>query len=113
MLTAIKSGFRSETLKKILEAAEQDRTRRQARLTHDIKRLEKITSFLLNVTERFKAMVEDFATVTQHQVDKARGILRELGGKQITLHPSTDGKERYLTAELSGDYAGLIRLVLG
>ena len=58
-------------------------------------------------------MVEDFATVTQHQVDKARGTLGELVGKQIILHPSADGTERYLTAELSGDYAGLIRLVLG
>jgi hypothetical protein len=93
MVTAIKSGFRSETLKKDLEAAEQDRTRLQARLTQDIKRLEKITSFLPNVTGRFKAMVEDFATVTQHQVDKARGILAELVGKQIILHPCADGTD--------------------
>ena len=51
--------------------------------------------------------------MTQHQVDKARGILRELLGRQITLHPTANGTERYLTAELSGDYAGLVRLVVG
>ena len=75
---------------------------------HDVKRLE-VTNFLPNVTERFKALVEEFATVTQHQVDKARGILSELVGKQITLHPSADGTEQFLMAELSGDYAGIMR----
>lgn len=52
---------------------------------------------------------EGFATVTQAQVDKARGTLRLLVGNQITLHPSADGGERYLKAEVAGDYAGLIR----
>jgi len=27
------------------------------------------------------------------------------------LHPTADGKDRYLTAEVSGDYAGLLKLV--
>jgi hypothetical protein len=40
----------------------------------------------------------DLTTVTQHQVDKARGILRELMGEQIVLHPTADGTEPYLTA---------------
>ena len=50
--------------------------------------------------------------MTQFQVDKARGLLRELLGKEIALHPIADGAERYLTAEVSGDYAGLLRLAL-
>jgi hypothetical protein len=29
------------------------------------------------------------------------------------LHATADGAEQYLTAELSGDYAGLVRLVTG
>jgi hypothetical protein len=29
------------------------------------------------------------------------------------LHPTANGLERYLTAEVSGDYAGLLRLALG
>jgi hypothetical protein len=58
MLTAIKSGFRSERRRQDLEAAEAERTRLQAGLTHDVKQLEKVTSFLPNMAERFKDMVE-------------------------------------------------------
>jgi hypothetical protein len=43
----------------------------------------------------------------------ARGILRELVGGQILLHAAADGADRYLTEELSGDYSGLVGLVLG
>lgn len=75
--------------------------------------LEKVTTFLPNIAERFKKLLDDLATVTQHQVDKARGILRGLVDGQILLHPSADGAERYLTAELSGDYSGLVGLVYG
>ena len=34
-------------------------------------------------------------------------------GKEIVLHPTADGVSRYLTAEISGDYAGLLQLVAG
>ncbi|MBA2252452.1 MAG: hypothetical protein H0W13_07070 [Nitrospirales bacterium] len=50
--------------------------------------------------------------MTQYPVDKAGGILKELLGGQIQLHPTSEGSGQYLTAELFGDYAGLIRLVL-
>ncbi len=113
MLTAIKEGFRSDTLKKDLEEAERERARLQATMHGQSKKLDKMVDFLPNAMARFKALVEDLATVTQHQVDKAHGILRELVGRQIPLHPTANGTESYLTAELSGDYAGLIRLVLG
>ena len=46
------------------------------------------------------------------QVDRARGLLRVLLGKEIVLHPPADGAGRYLTAEVSGDYAGLLRLTM-
>ena len=65
-----------------------------------------------NLTERFKQLVDDLAVVTQGQVDKARGILKELVGGSILLHPTDDGEARYLTAELAGDYAGLVRLAV-
>ena len=35
-----------------------------------------------------------------------RGILRVFLGKEILLHPTADGVERYLTAEVTGDYEG-------
>ena len=46
-------------------------------------------------------------------MDKTRGLLRVLLGKEIALHPTSDGVERYQTAEVSGDYTGLLRLVVG
>ena len=57
-------------------------------------------------------MVDDLANVTQYQVDKARGILKILVGTEIMLHPTDNGLHRYLTAEVSGDYAELLRLVV-
>ena len=72
-----------------------------------------MATFLPNMVERFKRVVDDLATVTQHQVDKARGILRDLVGPH---HPAlSDGgrRGRFLTAELAGDYSGLVRLVCG
>ena len=53
------------------------------------------------------------ANVTQRQVDMARAQLRILLGKEIVLHPCSDGEARYLTAEVPGDYQGLLRLVTG
>ncbi|WP_413934555.1 hypothetical protein [Nitrospira sp. BLG_1] len=38
-----------------------------------------------------------------------RSDLRILMGEQIYLHPTADGQERFLTAEVSGDYEGLYR----
>lgn len=34
-------------------------------------------------------------------------------GATITLHPCADGVKRYLTAEVTGNYAGLLRLAIG
>ena len=70
-----------------------------------------VTDFLPDTIGRFKKALADLTTVTQHQVDKARGILRDLMGGKIILHPTADGTERFLTAEVSGDYAGLFKLV--
>ena len=70
-------------------------------------------SLKLEYDGRFKALIDDLANVTQLQVDKARGLLRELLGKEFVLHPTADGSARYLVAEVSGDYAGLLRLAVG
>jgi hypothetical protein len=66
-----------------------------------------------NAIGRFKALIDDLANVTQLQVDRARGLLRVLLGKEIALHPCSDGQGRNLTAEIAGDYEGLLRLVVG
>ena len=36
-----------------------------------------------------------------------------LSKHSITLHPCADSSGRYLTAEVTGDYEGLLRLVIG
>jgi hypothetical protein len=66
------------------------------------KLFNKVVDFLPNMEQRFAAMIDDLVQVTQPEVDKARGMLRELIGQQTLLHPSSDGAERFLTAELSG-----------
>jgi len=113
IMEAIKQGILTPTTKAELMKAEAERTRLLQTVQGSHTRLEQVATFLPNLTERFKGVVDDLATVTQHQRDKARGILRDLLGQEIRLHPTADGVERYLTAEVSGDYAGLFRLVAG
>ncbi len=74
--------------------------------------VEKIAAFLPNTISRFKALIDDLAHMTQLQVDRAPELLRTLLGKEIVLHPAADGFERYLMAEVSGAYAGLLQLAL-
>jgi predicted transcriptional regulator len=45
-------------------------------------------------------LIDDLANVTRLQVDRVRGLLRVLFGKEIVLHPTADGTARYLTAEV-------------
>lgn len=46
-------------------------------------------------------------------MDKARDMLKSLLGATIMLHPCADAAGRYLTAEVTGDYAGLLRMEVG
>lgn len=113
IMQAIKQGILTVTTKAELERAEAERVRLLQTIQGQSKLLDKVVTFLPNLTERFKKVVDELGVVTQSQVDKARGILRELVGGQIRLHASANGAERFLTAELSGDYSGLVRLVCG
>ena len=72
-----------------------------------------MAAFLPNAIGRFKTLIDDLATVTQLQVDTARGVLRVMSGKEIVLHPTAEGVARCLTADVTGDYTGLLRLVTG
>ena len=64
-----------------------------------------MSTFLPNMSERFKKRVDELATVTQYQVDKARSMVRELVGGEIKLHAAADGADRFLMEELRGDYS--------
>jgi hypothetical protein len=72
-----------------------------------------VTTMLPNLKKRFKTLVGNLAATPHHHVAKAREVLESLLGETITLHPCADGAERYLTAEVSGDYSGLLRLAMG
>jgi DNA invertase Pin-like site-specific DNA recombinase len=113
ILDAIKQGILTTSTKEALEQAEAERAQLLRVIQAGHKPIDKVSCFLPDIVGKFKALVDDLATVTQHQVDKARGMLKQLVGGQIVLHPSSDGTDRFLTAELSGDYAGLVRLVCG
>ncbi|MBA5865406.1 MAG: hypothetical protein GDA67_01780 [Nitrospira sp. CR1.3] len=108
IMEAIKRGILTPTTKAALEKAEAER----ARLLPLVKArpVEPVATFLPNAIGRFRKLVEALGTVTPQQVDKARGILRELVG-EIPLYPASDGAERYLTAELAGNYAGVVPLL--
>ncbi len=113
VMLAIKAGIFTSTTKSELEKLETERVRLLQALQGSPQKADAVVSFIPNMMERFKQLANDLAAVTQHQVDKARSILRELMGQQIILHPTADGVERYLTAEITGDYAGLLRLASG
>ena len=113
IMTAIKAGVLTASTKTALEQAEAERARLLQAMQGPHKKLDKVASFLPNMVGKFKALVDDLVGATQHEVNKARGILKELVGGQIALHPAADGADRYLTAELSGNYAGLMRLAAG
>jgi hypothetical protein len=113
LLAAIKQGILTPTTKRELEKAEAERTKLLQTVQGEQKNVAKVAAFLPTAIGRFKALIDDLANVTQLQVDRARGLLRVLLGKEIVLHPTADGSARYLTAEVSGDYAGLLRLVMG
>jgi hypothetical protein len=112
-MTAIKAGILTVSAKAKLERAEAERANLIQTVKGRTKLLDKVVTFLPNMEKRLKLLTDDLITVTQPQADKARGILRELVGGQIQLHAASDGAERYLTAELTGDYSGLVGLVLG
>jgi hypothetical protein len=106
-------GILTLSTKMALERAEAERATLLQSVQGQQKNVEKVAAFLPNAIGCFKALIDDLANVTQLQVDKAHGLLRVLLGKEIALHPTSDGVERYLTAEVSGDYTGLLRLVVG
>jgi site-specific DNA recombinase len=113
IMTAIRAGILTPSTKSALEQAERERERLLQAIQGPKKGPDQLSTLLPTLLSKFKKVLDDMAVISQREVDKARGILRQLVGGSIILQPTTDGRERFLTAELSGDYSGLVRLVVG
>ncbi len=107
MISAIKNGLVSDTLKSELEAAEKEKNELLSRLQINTKALDKIVSFLPDATSRFERLVSALDKSLQSEVNKARYQLKKLLGGSVKLYPQPEG---YLEAELAGDFAGLMNL---
>ena len=110
---AIAQGIFSASTKAELDRLEAERAQLLQTIQGQHTKAKKVAAFLPDAIGRFKALLDDLSNVTQLQVDRARGLLRVLLGHAIILHPCADGQGRYLEAEVSGDYAGLLRLAVG
>lgn len=107
LLSALKAGIWTATTQSELERLEAEKVRlmagqttRPALLTMDeaLPRLEK----------QFRTAVDNLAKLPGSRIAEARrGLQLLLGGYPIILHPTDDGLE----AEMTGDYAGLVRLM--
>ena len=96
----------------MLIEAEAERDKLRQALQVPTNKLDRLTTVLPNMVDRFQRMLDDLAKATRYEVDKARGILSGLvGEKKIVLRPTTDRRGTYYMAELAGDYTGLIPLV--
>jgi hypothetical protein len=96
----------------MLMHAEAERDRLRLALQVPTSKLDTITRVLRTLVDRVQRMLEDLARATRYEIDKARSILQGLvGEKKIILRPTADRAGWYLTAELAGDYAGLVPLV--
>lgn len=107
IMAAIKAGILTPTTKAELEKAEAERGRLRALLDVDTRELAKVADLLPRAVDRYKAKIEELATVAQRDAARAKAQLRSLLGGPVPLRPTKQG---YLEAELAGDYAGLVLL---
>jgi len=93
LMTAIKAGILTPTTKAELEMLEAEHDRFLRNVLGQQTNADTVATFLPNAIRHSKAMLDDLVNMTQHQVDvdKARGILRELVESEIVLHPTSDG----------------------
>ncbi len=106
---AIKAGIFTPSTKQALEQAEAERARLLAAPPPHTKTLDKLTAFLPNAQARYRALVDGLAALPHRHVEQAREQIKALVG-DITLWPTPGG---YLEAEVTGSYAGFLKLAVG
>lgn len=112
IMAAIRAGIITPTAKEMLVQAEAERDRLRKALQSPASKIDRLDTVIPNLANRLTHLLADLARATRYEIDKARGILHGLvGEKKIVQRPTTDQTWSYLTAELAGDYAGLIPLI--
>ena len=87
IVEAIKQGVITSSTKAELVKLEGEQERLQETVQNSRSKVDRVAYFLPDTIGKFKAALADLTTVTQHSIDKARGILQDLMGKQIVLNP--------------------------
>jgi site-specific DNA recombinase len=108
IMTAIKAGILTPTTKAELEAAEAERERLRSQTNP--RNENKVAELLPQATAKLRQMVEGLEKTADRDIAFVRSRLKILLRGGAVLHPTEKG---YLEAELTGDYAGLLRLVSG
>ncbi len=106
MVSAIKAGTFSDTLKASLESAETEKADLLSKLNVDTKQLDKIFNFLPTAVESFELHISNLDKSLQFDIAKSRTKIKTMLGDDIKLYPKGD----YLEAELAPDYGGLMTL---
>jgi uncharacterized small protein (DUF1192 family) len=108
LLRALKDGIRTASMQSELERLEADKVRLMAQQNPRPRPLT-VEKALPRLEDQFRTAVENLAKLPGSKIAEARrGLHLLLGGHPITLHPTDDGR---LEAEMTGDYAGLVRLM--
>ena len=108
IMNAIKLGVVTETTKAALLKAEKEKSDIQRQLKITPPPVDNMAILLPRVVDGFQEMVANLETHTQSEVSKLRRKISALVGEKIVLKPENEDSE-YLTAEVSGDYAGLLQ----
>ena len=107
IMNAIKAGILTETTEKGLREAEKRRGQIQALLDEESDDNTKLKSFLPRARERFQELVRNLENFEPSRLEPIRNQIKTLVGGEIKLFPTAQG---YLEAEVSGDYAGFLKL---
>ncbi|UVT20265.1 MAG: hypothetical protein H8K03_21265 [Nitrospira sp.] len=113
IMEAIKQGIFTPTTRQALEQAEAERECLQKSLNPSHKPNGTLPAVLPDLAAWFKRSIGDLANLGPHQVDKARGIIKDLVGGSVTLKPTETSQGHALAAIMKPDYMGLARQLVG
>src|SRR5262249_52769182 len=86
-------------------------SRRRKRLKQQLEAPSKpngtLPAVLPDMSQWFEQFIGDLAKLGPHQIDKVRGIIKDLVGGTITLKPTKTSQGKKLAALITPDYLGL------